>query len=456
MNEALISHDGPGHLWLASLGVRGMDLGLQRIHAILQRLQRPDHACASIVVAGTDGKGSTSAMITQLLTTAGLSVGHYTSPHLLETRERIRVGDACVSAQALDVALQTVREVSGTDLDPTPFEALTAAALLLFRDAGVQVAVLEVGLGGRLDAVNATEPVLSVITHLSHDHVAILGTTLAQIAFEKAGVARTGRPLIVAQAGLVKSALRKHDRSPVLLALGHDALVESHVLRGPAWHAAGVVSGPELPAIEVELALPGRHQMDNAALAILAYRAFAEWWQQQHGQTLPPPDEVVPALAELDWPCRAEVIESEPTVVLDAAHNPAGIEALANLLAERGRQWQVVLAVRQDRDAADVVRGLAPIAHTFWLPRMTGPTLRDAEELSLVVDAIAPGASVAVSSPARCVQQARREAGRQGGVVLTGSQHALGEWLGQGVVHSPRLARRLGLPASVPRDVAVV
>jgi dihydrofolate synthase/folylpolyglutamate synthase len=453
MNEALISHDGPGHLWLASLGMRGMDLGLQRIHAILARLERPDHAYASIVVAGTDGKGSTSAMVTQLLAAAGLRVGHYTSPHLLETRERIRIDDACVTAEALDLALLAVREVSGRDLDPTPFEALTAAGLLLFREAGVQVAVLEVGLGGRLDAVNATEPVLSVITHLSHDHMAVLGSTLAQIAFEKTGVAREGRPLIVAQAGLVKSALRKHDLTPRLLSLGQDAVVESYALRGPAWHAAGVVSGPDLPSLDVELALAGRHQMDNAVLAILAYRSFAQWWQQDRGETLADVDEVVPALAELDWPCRAEVIEVDPTVVLDAAHNPAGVEALAQLLSERGRQWQVILAVRKDRDATEVVRALAPIAHTFWLPRMTGPTLMDAEELSLVVDEIAPGASVAVSSAARCVTQARREVGKIGGVVLTGSQHALGEWLGLGSVQSPRLVRRLRPVVPTPPGV---
>ncbi len=447
MNEALISHDGPGHQWLASLGARGMELGLQRIQTLLQRLDRPDAAYASILVAGTDGKGSTSAMLSQLLGSAGLRVGHYTSPHMLETRERVAIGATCVTADALDQALLTTQRACGLDVDPTPFEALTAAALCLFRDAGIDVAVLEVGLGGRLDAVNATEPVLSVITHLSHDHTAILGTTLAQIAWEKAGVAREGRPLVVAQAGLVKSALRKHGLSPSLQALGHDLTVESYALRGPLWHAAGVLTGPKLAQLEMELALPGRHQMDNAALAALAYDAFAAWWLQTHGKRLADVDEVVPALAELDWPCRAEVVEVEPTLVLDAAHNPAGIEALVQLLAERGRQWQVVLAVRQDRDAAEVVRALAPIAESFWLPRMLGSTLMDAEALSLVVDTVAPGASVAVSTSARCVAQARREVGRSGGVVLTGSQHALGEWLGQGVVRSPRLERRLGLAA---------
>jgi dihydrofolate synthase/folylpolyglutamate synthase len=414
-----------------------MELGLARIEALLARLGRPDQRYVCVVVAGSDGKGSTSAMLASLLMAADLRVGHYTSPHLMETRERVRVGDRCVSAQALDDALEAVR-VAGEDLAPTPFEALTAAALRLFAEAGVQVAVLEVGLGGRLDAVNATEPAVSVVTHLSHDHVEILGRTLPAIAFEKAAVARNHKPLIVAQPGLVKSALRKHRLFPHLQAIGpgYDLEVQSHVLRG-GWHTAGVLAGPGLPRpLDVELALPGRHQLDNAALAVLAFEAL------RASLPLPPVDEVAPALAELDWPCRGELIEDDPVVLLDAAHNPAGTEALAALLAERGRDWQVLLAVRKDRDPEELVRMLAPVTACFWLPRMVGDTLRSADELALAVDRAAPGAMVAVSSAARCLQQARRELGRAG-IVLTGSQHALGEWLQQGLVHSPRLQRRL-------------
>lgn len=446
MNEAMISHGGPGHLWLASLGVRGMHLGLARMHALLQRLGQPQDAFLSVVVAGTDGKGSTSAMLAQMLDAAGLSVGLYTSPHLVETRERVRIGPLCATAEALDDALAQVQlaSIEEESLDLTPFEALTAAAFCLFRQARVEIAVLEVGLGGRLDAVNAVEPIVSIITNLSHDHTAILGNTLAQIAFEKAGVARNGRPLIVANGGLVKSALRKHKIEAKLYIVGQDLIVDSYVVRGSNWHAAGVLSGPALPlGLSLELQLPGRHQLDNAALAVLGYQQVAEHLRPL-GRILASVDEVIAALGEVDWPCRAEIVEQDPVVVLDAAHNPAALGVLSELLAERGRGWQVILAVRKDRDAADVVRAIKPIADAFWLPRMQGETLMNAEELATIVDSVAPSAGVAVADFARCFAQARREALPGAGVVLTGSQHALGEWLASGIVSSPRLLRRLG------------
>ncbi len=444
MNEALVSHRGPGHLWLASLGQRGMALGLTRIQAILERLDRPDARMPCVVVAGTDGKGSTSSMLAALLREAGLRVGHYTSPHLVETRERVRVGDACVSAEALDDALVAVQNAAQV-LEPTPFEALTAAALVAFAAAEVDIAVLEVGLGGRLDAVNATEPIVSVVTHLSHDHTAILGATLAEIAWEKTAVARNGRILVAAQAVLVKNALRKHGLTPRVLLLGQHASVEPRGLVGANWLQGGLLTGPLLPGpLDVEIALPGAHQLENAGLAVLAYQGVTEWYEAQ-GRELADIDEVLGALAHSDWPCRAEVISNDPTVVLDAAHNPAGIAALAALLAERGNRWQIVLAVRKDRVAADIVRALAPVASGFWLPRMAGETLLDAAELAAVVDAVAPGAQVAVANMTRCLAQAQTEAVAGCGVAITGSQHALGEWLQAGTIASPRLNHRLGL-----------
>lgn len=448
MNEAIISHDGPGHRYLASLGQRGMQLGLGRIEALLERLGRPQDACPVVAVAGSDGKGSTSAMLTALLRGAGLRVAHYTSPHLVETRERLHLGQGCVSAEALDAALLAVQDAAAQSdpLDPTPFEALTAAALWHIAQVQPDVAVLEVGLGGRLDAVNATDPVVSVVTNLSLDHTAILGDTLQAIAYEKAGIARHARALICAQPSLLKPALRRYGVTPRLLALGTDIIPEpvdspGHrgqiiQLRGPALH------GP----VDCELALPGRYQADNAALAVLAYLAVAEWQQQSRGQLLPPVEEVVGALAALDWPCRAEWVSLQPRTLVDAAHNPAGIAALARLLQAQGGAWQVVLAVRRDRDAAALVSALAPVTAQFWLPRCSGPTLMPAAELAQVVQAVAPAANVGVAGFARCLHEAQQEArrgGPAGGVAVTGSQHALGEWLQSGALISPRLRQRL-------------
>jgi dihydrofolate synthase/folylpolyglutamate synthase len=442
MNEAIVSHDGPGHRWLASLGRRGMELGLQRIRALLARLGDPQRDLPIIAVAGTDGKGSTSAMIAALLRAGGLRTAHYTSPHLVETRERIDLPDGLASAAGLDDALVQVYAACGADLDPTPFEALTAAALVLIRQADSEVAVLEVGLGGRLDAVNATEPVVSVITQLGYDHMAILGDTLPQIAWEKAGIARESRPLVCAQPGLVKPALRRHGIQPRLLSLGRDLSVAE-----ASWSASrahGTVQGPLLEdPLEISLALPGRHQFDNAALAVMAYIAFAEWWLPMTGRALPQVEDVVAALASVDWPLRAEVLQASPLLLADAAHNPSGMKALAAMLGEHGRGWQVMLAVRKDRDAAELIRTLAPWTACFWLPRCAGETLRAADELAAVVDQVAPACLAAVGSAGRCLQQALREADRGPGVVVTGSQHALGEWLQSKILHSPRLERRL-------------
>lgn len=442
MNEALISHHGPGHLWLASLGTRGMSLGLQRIQLLLDRLNRPQDQFPCVVVAGTDGKGSTSSMLAALLREAGLRVGHYTSPHLLETRERVRVGQTCVQAEVLDRALVQV-QTQANALEVTPFEALTAACLLIFAEEKLDIAVLEVGLGGRLDAVNATEPIVSVVTHLSHDHTAILGKTLQQIAYEKTAVARNERILVAAQGVLVKNALRKHGLTPRILLMGTHLGVEPLGQPGPEWQQAARLTGRVLEQpLEVEIALPGQHQLENAALAVMAYQGVAEWWLQNR-QELPGIEEVAGALAQSDWPCRAEIIQTQPTVVLDAAHNPAGIAALADLLATHGNRWQIVLAVRQDRVAADIVRALMPVATGFWLPRMHGETLVPATELARIVDAVAPGAQVAVASVERCLAGAKEEAVPGCGVAVTGSQHALGEWLQGGALVSPRLQQLL-------------
>ncbi len=444
MNEALISHRGPGHLWLASLGQRGMSLGLQRMTDLLQRLGRPQQSQPCIIVGGTDGKGSTSAMIATLLGAAGLRVGHYTSPHLLETRERVLVSQHCVSAQDLDNALQQV-QAAALDLELTPFEALTAAALLLFSQSALDVAVLEVGLGGRLDAVNACEPILGVITHLSHDHQAILGRTLAEIAFEKAGIARDGVPLVVADPLLVAAALRRHGRQPRLVGLGADLRVTSARIEPSTLQTHGTIeySGWKAP-VDVGLGLPGQHQVENAALALAAYTELRVMLGEKVGQVLPEAATVATALTQTNWPLRAEIMSLEPLLLIDSAHNPGGMAALASLLAHRGRRWQVLLAVRKDRDPQQIIELLAPIAEAFWLPRVQGETLVPADQLAGMVEEFAPQANVAVASLARCLQAALDHAALGDGVVVTGSQHALGEWLQLGVLQSPRLAARLG------------
>lgn len=437
MNHEMISHDGPGHQWLASRSAAGIKLGLERMHALLAALDSPHLAVPTVVVAGTNGKGSTSAMLAGLLHAAGVRVGHFTSPHLVETRERFRLGDRCVSAERLDEALVRIRDAAG-DIEPTPFEVMAAAGFLIFKEDGAEISVMEVGLGGRLDATNVTDPLVAVVTQIARDHTRVLGDTLAAIAREKVAIARPGRPLVVAQPSVTIGAARRLGLDCPVRKVGTDLVISDASVSGKGFGTSAVFNGPALEEpLHVEVALHGTHQLENAATAVLTYAELQRVWDRP----LQPLVEVVWSLAEVPWPGRLEVISTQPVVVMDGAHNAAGMRALVNALAVRSERWHIVLSVRDNRDPEELIRLLAPIADTFWLPRMTSERLRSAGELAAMVDACAPLASTAVASSEACFHHARQEAKRSAGVVATGSLYALGEWLGSGVLRSPRLER---------------
>lgn len=450
MNEQMISHQGPGHLWLASLSSRGVRYGLERVRVALEAMGQPQTAFPTVLVAGTNGKGSVASMLAAMLMEAGLNVGQFTSPHLVETRERVRLGDRCVSAERLDEALCAVREAcAGIQVAPdevaiTPFEALTCAAFEIYRDAAVDVAVLECGLGGRLDATNTADPVVSVLTRVGYDHTRTLGATLAAIATEKVHIARADRPLIVAQPSIVVGAARRAGLTPVFRKLAFDLTAHDVTGDGLERPTSGVLRGPMLDeALHVEVALPGAHQIENAALAVMAFVEFDRWRQSQGLPGLPHIAEVAPALTAVVWPCRAEWISQTPPVVLDGAHNEDGMKALTALLGARSKRWQVVLAVRDNRNPEPLLRALAPITECLWLPRMEATNLHRPEALAAVAETAARGPNLAVGSREVCLRGALTECGRGAGVVLTGSLYGLGEWLGSGMVQSPRLRRWL-------------
>jgi len=303
------------------------------MHAILGRLGHPERQLGAIVhVGGTNGKGSTVAMIAALASAAGQRVATYTSPHLSCLRERIVVAGEMISEPAIVAAAERVRAAGGAEL--TFFEQLTAIAMVAIAAAAVDVTVLEVGLGGRLDATNVVDPAVAVVTGVALDHEAILGATLAQIAAEKAGIWKPGRPAIVGASGLP-------DGVPMLVAAAHIAGADPAVI-GDAAIAA-------VPAV----ALPGAHQRRNAAAAIAAVRALG----------LPV---VAAALQAVRHPGRFEVIgppaapSGVPHVILDGAHNPHGAQALAAALRERGERPALVIAVSADKDVAGIVAALAP------------------------------------------------------------------------------------------------
>jgi len=460
MNEAIISHHGPGHLWLAKQSSRGTKWQLDRIYALLSRLGDPQAAFPSVVVAGTNGKGSVSSMLAAMLRAGGAKVGHFTSPHLTQTRERVRINGTCVAAERLDEALVAVAEACDWQTDrpdrkkgekpitdeikTTPFEALTAAATWLYREEGVDIAVLECGLGGRLDATNCCDADVAVITHIGRDHTKSLGDTIAKIAAEKVAIGRDGRPMIAAQPAIVAGALRKVGINPLLRKLGTDAVIKSARVAGGGLRTEGLIDGSRIgEPLHVDVSLAGEHQVENAALALLAYQEAREILAGK-GVVLPEPLETAYALGEVDWPCRAEVVGEDPLMIVDAAHNESGANALVQLLQTRGRQWQVVLAMRNNRRAEDFVRALAPIAHTFWIPRMESKALHAASHLADTVNAVAPAAAVAVGPAERCMGFARRSSIKGSGVVVTGSIYGIGELLHRDLIRSARLEAWLG------------
>jgi len=333
----------------------GVVLGLERMRAILDRLGAPDRRLGAIVhVGGTNGKGSTVAMIAALAAATGQRVSTYTSPHLSCLRERIVIDGAMISERAMLAAADRVRSAGGDEL--TFFEQVTAIGMVAIAAAHVDVTVLEVGLGGRLDATNVVDPAVTVVTGVAMDHEAILGDTLAKIAAEKAGIYKPGRPAIIGASGLAEAV-------PVLTALAHAAGASVTVIDDAAVAA--------VPA----LGLPGAHQRRNAAAAIAAIEALG----------LPV---VAPALATVRHPGRFEVIVPPATpqgverIILDGAHNPHGAQALAEVLRERGERPVLVVAVSADKDVAGIAAALAPAVRAVIATRYQQDRAMDPETLA--------------------------------------------------------------------------
>lgn len=311
----------------------GMVLGTERMRALLDRLGAPDHRMGPVVqIAGTNGKGSTVAMLAELVRAAGVRVGSYTSPHLSSLRERIAIDGVPASEDAIVDAAERVTAAGGDEL--TFFEQLTAIAAVVFAEAGVEVAILEVGLGGRLDATTAIPAAIAAVTGVAMDHEAILGATLDAIAREKGGIFRAGQRAVVGASGEAAAV-------PVLEACARAAGVASLVTIDDAAIA-------KVPAV----ALPGAHQRRNAAVALAALDELAVVGgirvDAEHRRA---------ALGRVVHPGRFEIAGD---IILDGAHNPHGAAALAATLGERGLRPVLIAGVSADKDASAIARALAP------------------------------------------------------------------------------------------------
>ena len=345
--------------YLFSLGRFGIKPGLERIRALLGELGNPHEGLAAIHVAGTNGKGSVCAMLESILSSQGYRVGLYTSPHLLTIRERIRVGGQFVPEDFVadwTTGLLALGQAAG---ELTFFEAMTAMAFSFFRESGVDIAVLETGLGGRWDATNVAQARIAVITDISMDHSEHLGNSLAQIAGEKAGIIKPGSHVVTHQdsaAALSVIVRACEERQAMLVRLNSENIAPAgdgrpDVMRLETAHGSH----------EIKVPLQGRHQMTNAALAVMAAENAKECYDLPvHAK------HIARGVAASLWPARFQVFANHrQKTVIDSAHNPAGIDTLLATLRElypgRRRPALFVMAFSKDKD---YLRMLAPVLKT--------------------------------------------------------------------------------------------
>lgn len=400
---------------LESLHPKTIALGLERVAQVKQRLNlQPDFPL--IIVGGTNGKGSVCAMLESILHAAGYRVGCYTSPHLLAYNERVRVARRQVSDAELCASFEQIEQVRG-DIALTYFEFGTLAAMQCFIEHKVDVAILEVGLGGRLDAVNVFDADVAVVTSVDIDHVDYLGDTREQIAFEKAGIFRPGRVAICADSD-VPQALRKHAQEigAELWCIGQDFGFTSHAGQ---WDYRGkVASRSALP----HPALRGAFQLSNASAALAALDVLKD--------SLPVSMEAVRrGLSEVQLVGRFQFVPGRPQLILDVAHNPHAARSLAqNLAGLPPARTYAVFAMLKDKDMAGVVRALDAQVDVWLVAGIDAPRGASAAELAQVLQNIPVRGEVnACPSIAGALQEASNRAGENDRIAAFGSFYTVAE-----------------------------
>ncbi len=337
----------------------GAKFDLTRMRTLASALGNPERGQRFVHIAGTNGKGSTSAMIASILKHNGLRTGLYTSPHLIEPTERIQINGAAITEEAFASAFEIVHECAERllredriDSHPSYFETVTAMAFLIFRKQ-CDITVLEVGLGGRLDATNIVNPQLCVITPISFDHEAFLGNTLESIAAEKAGILKPGVPVVIS---------RQHAAAEHVICKRAQEL-NCPIVRAEDLRISDVKVDAQSSQFVMEderytCALAGRHQIDNAATAIAACRLLGVDRAAIHK-----------GLADVRWPGRLEWISRNPAIILDGAHNPAGAAALAGYIREffADRPVWIVYAAMRDKAIEEITGLLFPLAQKLIL-----------------------------------------------------------------------------------------
>jgi dihydrofolate synthase/folylpolyglutamate synthase len=404
-----------GLQFLTSRSPSTVVLGLDRMHEALEELGHPEMRLRSVQVGGTNGKGSTCAFLESILRAGGHKVGMYTSPHLVRVNERIQVGGVAIDDDTLGMRVVEVLRKSPAALEATYFELGTLVALEHFAREEVEIAILEVGLGGRLDATTTARPRLTAIARVGMDHMEFLGDTLEAIAREKAAILRKGVPAVVAEqrpeALAIIEAVAASVEAPLLVE-GRDFSLDE----------LGRYRGPELALDGLALGLHGAHQHHNAAVAVTCARLL-----DQQGVLLRH-EAIRTGLQRTRWPGRLEQISGHPPLLLDGAHNEDGIAALVAALGAppyAGRAVHLVFGVVSDKRVEPMLRALLPrCASATFTPVPTPRSLEPASYLALA-RSLCPVVNVA-ASPEEALAGARVLAGPDAWVLVAGSLYLVG------------------------------
>jgi len=385
--------------YLLSLGheTLAIKLGLRNTELLLNALDNPERTFQSVQIAGTNGKGSTAAMLDSICRAAKIKNGLYTSPHLVSITERIKFSGAEITREEFAACATTVREVSEQlDALPTFFEQVTAIALLAFRKAHIDLAILETGLGGRLDSTTAANAHIVAITQIALDHQEYLGNTIASIAAEKAAIIRPG----------VRAVIGKQ-RYPEALEVLLERCKETGV-------TPILVDSIEE---EVTLALRGRHQLENAAVAI----RLAELLEIPHAA-------IVRGLETTQHPARLELIPRQPAFLIDGAHNPAGAESLRAYLDEFAkRPLTLVFGAMRDKQLEQIGEILFPVADVLVLTTVNNPRSATLEMLEPIAMRYAQGKVLKSDGSAAALQMALANTPVEGMICVAGSLYLAGE-----------------------------
>ncbi|SYZ72792.1 conserved hypothetical protein [Candidatus Zixiibacteriota bacterium] len=400
----------------------GMKLGLENVAGFLDSLGNPQHNFRSIHIAGTNGKGSTAAYLDAVFRRAGYKTGLFTSPHLVDFRERIKIDGKKINEEYITAFVEKHRrEISRRKI--TYFEVCTALAFSYFAERKVDMAIIEVGLGGRLDATNTILPELSIITDISYDHTHILGKTLRKIAFEKAGIIKKDIPVLM---GLLPLSAEREilkvsrERSAPMVKLSKSNFSQIDKKFGFRYKHGGLILN------NLHSSLPGEHQMGNAALSIRAIEMM-----RQRGFVISDRD-IRESIEGTVWPGRFQIVKRPgyPTVILDVGHNPGGMKAMAKCFRALypGRKAAVVVGMVQTKDLRKSLANLGPISSRLEITRLKTHRTVEPEAVAALFPKWRDKISVS-QSLTRAARKLIAKGDSDDIVIVCGSHYGVGEFL---------------------------